>query len=434
MDASTPRSRSSRIRPGRLAVIVVERPAGVAAAASDEAQGLRGPFGHALGASPAAVPAGRVRLGDHDRYGDYSRRIHEIFGFYTPLVQGLALDEAFLDVTGGRRLFGSSVEIGTAIRRRIAEEVAWLHRSASPLPCSWPSSPPRRPSRPPASPASSPVPAWSWWHQATNWPSSIRSRSPSCGAWAATAARLDRLGVATIGDLARVPRRSLEAAVGSAAGRHLHDLAWVATNGRCKPNRDVKSVGHEETYAHDRYEHADLRREVVRMSDAVATRYVAGLAGRTVTLKVRFGDFATITVPSVDRSAQQRPDHRRGRPGAPGRRRGGGRCAPPRRRRLRVFPRCRPPTVLDLDTGHRHRMGQGRGRGPVGRGHRRRRPGPPTVRAGRRRSGRPPGAGGSIVEADRDQQWAGCVGMYRAVHQQGPSDVSDVANPGIVVR
>jgi DNA polymerase-4 len=270
---------------------------GVVAAASYEARayGVRSamPSAQAHRLCPHAV----FVSGNHDRYGDYSRRIHEIFGFYTPLVQGLALDEAFLDVTGARRLFGSSVEIGTAIRRRIAEEVG-LAASVGVATTMFVAKLASEAAKPTAS-LSGVVPGPGVILVAPGDELAFLHPKPVAELWGvgpATAARLDRLGVATIGDLARVPRRSLEAAVGSAAGRHLHDLAWGRDERSVQPNRDVKSVGHEETYAHDRYEHADLRREVVRMSDAVATRLRgAELAGRTVTLKVRFGDFATIT-------------------------------------------------------------------------------------------------------------------------------------------
>jgi DNA polymerase-4 len=116
------------------------------------------------------------------------------------------------------------------------------------------------------------------------------------GVGPATAIKLHRLGVATIGDLARVPSDTLELALGTAGGRHLYDLAWGRDDRPVEPDRETKSVGHEETYAHDRDDPVELRREVVRMADAVATRLrAAGLSGRTVTLKVRFGDFETIT-------------------------------------------------------------------------------------------------------------------------------------------
>ncbi len=270
---------------------------GVVAAASYEARayGIRSamPSVQAQRLCPRAV----FVSGHHDRYGDYSRRIHQIFEFYTPLVQGLALDEAFLDVTGGRRLFGSAAEIGAEIRRRIADEVG-LAASVGVATTMFVAKLASEAAKPTASLAGvipgpgvvvvAPGDELAFLH-----PKPVRAL---WGVGPATATRLERLGVTTIGELAHVPKASLEAAVGVAAGRHLHELAWGRDEREVEPNRDVKSVGHEETYAHDRHDHADLRPEVVRMADAVATRLRAGgLAGRTVTLKVRFGDFVTIT-------------------------------------------------------------------------------------------------------------------------------------------
>jgi DNA polymerase-4 len=270
---------------------------GVVAAASYEARayGVRSamPSAQARRLCPQAV----FVSGHHDRYGDYSRRIHEIFGFYTPLVQGLALDEAFLDVAGGRRLFGSAVEIGAEIRRRIAEEVG-LAASVGVAATMFVAKLASEAAKPTAS-LSGVIPGAGVFVVAPGAELAFLHPMPAAALWGvgpATATRLDRLGVSTIGDLARVPLAALEAAVGVAAGRHLHDLSWGRDERSVQPGRDVKSVGHEETYAHDRHDPADLRRDLVRLADSVASRLrAAGLSGRTVMLKVRFGDFVTIT-------------------------------------------------------------------------------------------------------------------------------------------
>jgi len=85
-------------------------------------------------------------------------------------------------------------------------------------------------------------------------------------------------------------------ALGASLGSHLHELAWGRDPRPVEPDRATKSIGHEETYARDHHDRQPLEREAVRLSDGVAARLrSAGLAGRTVTLKVRFGDFRTIT-------------------------------------------------------------------------------------------------------------------------------------------
>jgi DNA polymerase-4 len=102
--------------------------------------------------------------------------------------------------------------------------------------------------------------------------------------------------VATVGDLAALPLATLVATVGDASGRHLHALANGIDDRAVVPDQGVKSVGHEETFATDHHDQVALGRELARLADAVGRRLRAhGLAGRTVVLKVRFGDFSTIT-------------------------------------------------------------------------------------------------------------------------------------------
>jgi DNA polymerase-4 len=116
------------------------------------------------------------------------------------------------------------------------------------------------------------------------------------GVGPATFERLARLGVRTVGDLADLPLGSVTAALGPAAGAHLHRLANGIDPRRVEPDRPVKSISHEETFPRDLHEREPLERELVRLGDAVAARLrVHGLAGRTVAVKVRFHDFTTIT-------------------------------------------------------------------------------------------------------------------------------------------
>ena len=116
------------------------------------------------------------------------------------------------------------------------------------------------------------------------------------GVGPATLAKLERLGVRTVGDLAELPLEAVVGSLGKASGHHLHALANAVDPRAVEPDQALKSVGHEETFARDHHEHATLEREAVRMADAVAARLRHhGLVGRTITLKVRFHDFRTIT-------------------------------------------------------------------------------------------------------------------------------------------
>jgi DNA polymerase-4 len=232
-----------------------------------------------------------------ERYNEVSSTIHVIFREYTPLVEGIALDEAFLDVTGSERLFGAGPEIAVAIRRRVAAELG-LTCSVGVAPVKFLAKLASEAAKPRATLGAitagagvvviepgqelaflHPMPIESLW-----------------GVGPATAGRLRRLGVTTVGDLAMVPTSVLETTVGGAHGRHLAELARGIDDRAVEPNREVKSVSHEETYPVDVFDRGELGQEIVRMADAVASRMRrAGLVGRTVGVKIRYGDFVTLT-------------------------------------------------------------------------------------------------------------------------------------------
>ena len=116
------------------------------------------------------------------------------------------------------------------------------------------------------------------------------------GVGPATLARLERFGVESIGDLAALPESSLVDALGRAHGHQLHELACGRDDRPVEPDRETKSIGQEETFPRDVADEEVLGREVRRMAERVGTRLREhDLAGRTVTLKVRFPDFRTIT-------------------------------------------------------------------------------------------------------------------------------------------
>lgn len=232
-----------------------------------------------------------------DRYAEVSRRIHQIFTAFTPLVEGIGLDEAFLDVTGARRLFGPAPRIAAEIRDRILAELQLASsvgvgttksmaklasKRAKPRVVAGRLEPgPGVVVVPPGEELAflHPLPVSALW-----------------GVGAATGERLRRLGVTTVGDLAAIPTPTLVAALGASLGGHLHELACGRDPRGVEPVREAKSVGHEQTFAADLVEAAELRREAVRLADSVATRLRRrGLAGRNVTVKVRFSDFVTIT-------------------------------------------------------------------------------------------------------------------------------------------
>lgn len=223
---------------------------------------------------------------DFDSYLECSRRIREVFESVTPLVEPLSLDEAFLDVAGSVRLFGSPVEIA----RRIKSDIAALG-----LPCTVGVAPNKflaklassigKPDGLLVVPADEieaflhPLPVSALW-----------------GVGEQTAEALRRLGLKTVGDVAALGRRTLERGVGDAMGAHLYHLARGEDDRAVTPHEPARSIGSENTFAHDLDSTDEILREVLRLSDRTASRLRAkGMCGRTITLKVRFSNFSTIT-------------------------------------------------------------------------------------------------------------------------------------------
>jgi DNA polymerase-4 len=235
--------------------------------------------------------------GRFGRYAEVSERLHALFHRFSPVVEGIALDEAFLDVSGSRRLLGAPPDLAGAIRAAVRRELGLdcavgvartklmaklASRAAKPVPA--PGGP-----RPGAGVVVVlPSEELSFLH-----PLPVRAL---WGVGPATARRLKELGVDTVGDLARIPTGALCRTLGTANGTHLGALARGEDPRPVEGDRETKSVGHEETFAADIADPAALHRHLVRMADAVGTRLrQARLQGRTVTVKVRFGDRATIT-------------------------------------------------------------------------------------------------------------------------------------------
>jgi len=282
---------------GRPVVVGGEGDRGVVAAASYEARtfGVR-----------SAMPSTRARRmcpdltflpGDHRHYGEVSRRVMEVFRRYTPLVEPLSLDEAFLDVAGSERLHGSPTDVAAAIRTDVLTEEK-LTCSVGVAPNKFLAKLASEQAKPSAGLAG-PVPG-SGVHVVSA--DSIREfldPLPVEAVWGVgprTLERLQRLGVATVSDLRQVPEGTLVSAVGQAAGTQFWRLSRGIDDRPVDPDQPTRSIGHEETFARDLVDPDEVHRELVRMVDAVGRRLrEAGVAGRTVTVKLRYPDFTTIS-------------------------------------------------------------------------------------------------------------------------------------------
>jgi DNA polymerase-4 len=272
---------------GKPVVVGGLGPRGVVAAASYEARvyGVQSamPMARARRACPHAV----FLPPRFDQYEAKSREVMAILRSVTPLVEPLSIDEAFLDVRGARRRIGTGRQVAEHLRARVRAETG-LTASVGVATTKFLAKIVSDMAKPDGMIVVEPGTELDFLH-----------RLPVSRLWGvgpATLAKLERVGARTVGDVATLPDSALHAAVGKAAGAHLHALANNVDERAVVPERVAKSIGAEETFPRDLYERAALHREIVRLADKVTARLRhAGRVARTITLKVRFGSFETIT-------------------------------------------------------------------------------------------------------------------------------------------
>jgi len=228
---------------------------------------------------------------DFETFSSVSSAVMETFRQVTPLVEAVSLDEAFLDVSGAARRLGSPYSIAENLRARIYDEqgITCSVGVASTVAVAKMASRRAKPDGvcvvPPGSMTSflHPLDVGELW-----------------GVGEKTTAMLHRLGLMTIGDIAHTPVATLQRAVGASLGSQLHQLAWGrdrrTVTARRGPDEPDRSMGADETFGRDTDDHEVILRELLRLSAKVTSRMrTAQVAGRTVTLRVRFADFTTIT-------------------------------------------------------------------------------------------------------------------------------------------
>jgi DNA polymerase-4 len=259
---------------------------GVVSAASYEARRFGVHSAMPIGRALRLCPEGVFLPVDMDKYAAVSREIMGVLAGFTPLVEPLSIDEAFLDVTASRALHGDGPAIARAIKAKIRAQVLlaasvgvasnkFVAKVASDL---------EKPDGLVVVQSGreaeflAPLPVSRLW-----------------GVGKVTGAELDAMGIRTIGQLAVVPSAHLEARF----GRHGPDLLALARgldDRMVEPDAAPKSMGAEETFERDTRDVELLRATLREQSERVARELRAeGYAGRTVTLKLRFADFSTIT-------------------------------------------------------------------------------------------------------------------------------------------
>lgn len=222
-----------------------------------------------------------------EKYRHYSSIVMSMFDDVTPMVERLGIDEAFLDVSGSIRLLGSPFAIATELRRRVHAETG-LHCSIGAASTKFVAKLASSVAKPDGLLIVPHVHTLAFLHP--------RPISALWGVGGKTEQTLTNLGLRTVGDVASTPLDTLVRAVGAAGGAKLHDLAWGRDPRVVTTESEEKSVGHEVTFATDVTDPDVVRRELLRLSDKVGARLRAGgVSGRTVVLKLRTADFATIT-------------------------------------------------------------------------------------------------------------------------------------------
>ncbi len=262
-------------------------PRGVIASASYEAReyGVRSaqPTSIALRICPQLI----VVPSAHGRYGDVSVQVFNVFRSYTPLVEGLSLDEAFLDVSGLRRHYQSSVDVGKAVRMSIRTELG-LPASVGVASTKFVAKLASKAAKPDGLRHIVEADQPEFLHAL---PAEVLS-----GVGPATLTGLKRLGVKSVGDIAELPETSLTAALGPALGRHLHDLACGRDSRPVVPDIGAKSLSVEQTYETDLTGREVIEASLLSHAQRLSGRLRrSGLAARTITIKLRYDDFTTPT-------------------------------------------------------------------------------------------------------------------------------------------
>ncbi len=244
----------------------------------------------------AAMPVGRAKrmaphaifiAPEHHRYSEISERVMAIFHSYTPLVEPISLDEAFLDVTGSQKLFGSGREIATKIRAQVEKEEGitcsvgiaqskFIAKLASQH-CKPNGMLEIRPDR--ILEFLHPLPVRAIW-----------------GVGPKTAESLERLGLHTVADIANTPRATLIRALGDATGESLYEFAWGRDYRNVIPDEPEKSIGNEETFSEDLDSPEEILREFLRMTEKATARLrERSLFAKTISIKIKFADFSSLT-------------------------------------------------------------------------------------------------------------------------------------------
>jgi DNA polymerase-4 len=244
----------------------------------------------------AAMPVGRAKrmaphaifiAPEHHRYSEISERVMAIFHSYTPLVEPISLDEAFLDVTGSQKLFGTGREIAAKIREQVEKEEG-ITCSVGLAQSKFIAKLASQHCKPNGMLEIKPDRILEFLH-----PLPVRA---IWGVGPKTAESLERLGLHTVSDIAHTPRATLIRALGESTGASLYELAWGRDYRDVIPDEPEKSIGNEETFSEDLDNPEEILCEFLRMTEKATARLrERSLFAKTISIKIKFADFSSLT-------------------------------------------------------------------------------------------------------------------------------------------
>lgn len=272
---------------GKPAVVSPHSNRGIVLSATYEARalGIRSAMSTAM--ALRQVPNLIVMPPHRHLYTKYSAEVMRIFRDFTPLVEPISIDEAFLDVRGATRLLGDPESIAAQIRKRVFDETG-LTCSVGVASTKFVAKLASDACKPNGLLVVDPDKVLEFLH-----PLPIRAL---WGVGPQTAKVLERHGLRSVGDIAETPERTLVTALGGSLGHHLHELAWGRDSRSVVPERREKSIGREITFDEDIIDLETLKRTVLAQSERVSSQLRdQGVECRTVALKVTFTDRISVS-------------------------------------------------------------------------------------------------------------------------------------------
>ena len=271
---------------GKPVIVGGGKERGVVSSASYEARKFGVHSAQPISKAMRLCPSGVFLPPRMSRYQEISRKVFRVFRRFTPLVEPVSIDEAFLDVTGSIRLFGSPEEMAVQIKDMVRRKTG-LTASAGVAPSKFVAKI--------ASDMDKPDGLTIVFPQEVQPFLEVLPISKMWGVGKKTQGRFRRLGIRTIGDLKRFPIELLKKRFGR-HGSRMHRLALGIDDREVVAEIQAKSIGHERTFSRDIHHLDSARKEIRALSGKVARRMrKKGVQGKTVTLKVKYSDFSQIT-------------------------------------------------------------------------------------------------------------------------------------------